>query len=302
MRALLACVLSLLAGCALRPQPEGTPHYLVGPPYEIGGTWRYPHENFELDETGIAVEAPSSTVKFTANGEPNDPTALIAQHRTLQLPAIVRITNLDNGRQILVRVNDRGPADPAREIALSHRAVFLLAAADPRAIRVRIQEVTDDSRRLALAMQNRPDAPPTPEAPRIQVAAAPSGKIAAESLAPPPGAKGNAGLAAPAPAAPAASLPAIADIPLRLPETVTAVYVAPGNLAIDCGSFGRLEYAEVLRRRIARLNPRITTDYNAPRDAAYIVRLGPYANLAQAEAALRQALAAGVPDARIVVE
>jgi rare lipoprotein A len=302
MRALLACVLSLLAGCTLRPGAPVSPHYVVGAPYETGGVWRYPREDFSLDETGIATETASSTVRVTADGEPNDPTALIAQHRTLQLPAIVQVTNLENGRQILVRVNDRGPADPARAIALSHRAMVLLAAADPRAVRVRIQVVNDESRMLANALLNRPDAPAVPEAPRIQVAAAPSGKVAAESLAPPPGARGSAGLAPAAPGAIAAAVATPAEIPLRLPETVRAVYVRPGTLAVDCGSFGRLEYAEVLRRRIARLNPRVSTDYNAPRDAAYIVRLGPFATLAEAEGALRQALAAGVPDARIVVE
>lgn len=294
-------ILLLLAACK-PPLPQPDTHYVVGEPYETGGIWRYPREDFAYATTGIATEAPSSSARRTADGEPNDPTALIAAHRTLQLPAIARITNLENGRQIVVRINDRGPADPAREIALSPRATLLLAPADRHAFRVRVQVLGDESRRLANTLLNKPGAAASPEAPRIQVTAAPRGGVAAEALAAPAGVAARPNLAPQAAAAPAADLPAEADIPLRLPEVITAVYAQPGTLAVECGSFFRLDSAEVLRRRIAWLNPRVTTDYNAPRDNAYIVRLGPFATLAQAEAALKQALGAGVPDARIVVE
>jgi rare lipoprotein A len=296
---LLLLVLLLIPGCQ-RNQQAGEVRYVVGQPYEIGGTWRYPRENFAYDETGIATQAASSTAALTVNGEPNDQSALIAQHRTLQLPAIVRITNLENGRQVVVRVNDRGPADPARVIAVSRRTADLLAPASRTAFRVRVQVLSEESQRLANFLQNRPGAPPSPDLPRV--AAAPRGGVSSEALAPPPGVAGRA----PPPAAPAprASAPAseAPEIPLRLPEAVTAVAPRPGQLAIECGRFGRLEYADVMRRRIARLNPRVTTDYNAPRDEAYIVRLGPFATLAQAEANLREALAMGVPDARIVLD
>ncbi len=302
MRAIAVCLLLILAGCNLRPQGTGTPRYLVGEPYQINGVWQYPRENFTYNETGIATEAASTTVRFSANGESNDPTALLAGHRTLQLPAIARVTNLENGRQILVRINDRGPADPARVIALSARATTLLTPADRHAFRVRVQIVTDDSRRLANALINRPDAPPSPEAPRLQIAAAPTTGVASEALAPPSGVASRPNLTQAAAAAPAATADALPDIPFRLPEVVYGTRPNPGVLAIDCGSFGKLEYAEVLRRRIASLNPRVTTDYYAPRDNAYIVRLGPFPRLADAEAALRQALAAGVPDARIILE
>lgn len=295
-------LLLALAGCMGREQP-GDVRYVVGEPYQTGGVWRYPRENFTYDDTGIATVASESVGRLTADGEANDQSALIAAHRTLQLPAVARITNLENGRQTVVRINDRGPADPARLIAVSQRTIVLLAPADPRAFRVRVQLLSDESRQLATVLLNRPGAAVSPDAPRIQVAAAPTGGVASETLAPPPGVATRGGASAPTGPVRATVAAAVQpDIPLRLPETLTAVYPRPGQLAIECATFGRLEYAEVMRRRIARLNPRVTTDYNAPRDAAYIVRLGPFTTLAQAEAMLRQALAEGVPDARIIVE
>jgi rare lipoprotein A len=55
----------------------------------------------------------------------HDPAALVAAHRTLQLPAVVLVWNLDTGREIRVRVNDRGPSEPGRVIGLSRRAATL---------------------------------------------------------------------------------------------------------------------------------------------------------------------------------
>jgi cell division protein FtsN len=71
---------------------------------------------------------------------------------------------------------------------------------------------------------------------------------------------------------------------------------------IECGDFSRPEYAEILRARLARLGARTVTDYNAPRDRAYIVRIGPLTDVASADAILVRALQAGATDARIVVE
>ena len=307
MREALLCLLLLVSGCGPGGGGGGEPRYAVGEAYQAGGVWRYPREDFEYSDTGLASTA-APRLGSTANGEAADATALVAGHRTLQLPAILRVTNLENGRSVVVRVNDRGPADPGRVIEVSRRTAQLLDAANPAAFRVRVEMLQDESRRLAFTLQNREPArpaarAPSAEAPKLAIAAAPRGGVQAEALAAPSGVA-QSGRQVPVAAAPvvAATVVAQADVPLRLPEEIRMVSARPGLLAVECGAFGRPEYAEVLRRRIAQLGPRVTTDYNAPRDAAFLVRLGPFATTAQAEAALRRALAAGVPDARIVVE
>lgn len=303
---LLLCALAGLAGCGALGGGEG--RYVVGAPYQIGGQWRYPQEDFTLNETGIATVA--SRGGATANGESFDAMNMAAAHRTLQLPAIARITNLENGRQVVVRINDRGPQDPARSIAVTRRVAELLGAANPQAFRVRVQVLEDESRRLAGEAQGRPVAAspfaarqPEP-APAPQVQAAPRGGVQAESLAPPGGAAaGRQRVAAPAPTPVAQVAVAQAStIPMRLPEQVTQASARPGRLAIQCGAFGSVEAGEMMRARLTSLGARLQADYDAPRDRAVVVRLGPYPQLPQAEAALRRALGAGCPDGRIIVE
>jgi rare lipoprotein A len=296
-RAALFVPLLVLAACG---GAERTPRYVVGAPYEIGGVMRYPFESFELDETGIATSY--SRGGTTASGERFDSTALTAAHRTLQLPSVARITNLENGRQVMVRVNDRGPTDPARLIAVSRRAAQLLGAANAGAFRVRVQVMDAESRALAAEMQGR--APPDPRAPVLVVDAAPRAGVQAEALAPPSGAaSGRQRSAAPGPAV-LATGPATGPVtvPRRMPETVTHVSPRPGTLAVDCGGFSTQEAAAVMLARLAPYGARMQADYHAPRDRAVVVRIGPQPSLAQAEATLRRVLPAGCIDARIVVE
>ena len=99
---------------------------MLGAPYQAGGVWYYPRESYEGQETGLATVYPSGHAELTADGEVFDQTALAAAHQTLQLPAIARLTNLENGRQVLVRINDRGPATPHRLIEVTRRTATLL--------------------------------------------------------------------------------------------------------------------------------------------------------------------------------
>ena len=93
-----------------QPVPKGGGRYKVGNPYQIAGKWYYPKEDYEYVETGIASwYGPGFHGKRTANGEIYDQNALTAAHRTLPMPSAVRVTNLENGRSLTLRVNDRGP-------------------------------------------------------------------------------------------------------------------------------------------------------------------------------------------------
>ncbi len=122
----------LTAACATSTPPPPPPSrpivtvppnagvYKVGNPYQIDNVWYYPREQPDYDETGIASwYGPTFYGKYTANGEIYDGNALTAAHRTLPMPVNVRVTNLDNGKSIVVRVNDRGPYARGRIIDLS---------------------------------------------------------------------------------------------------------------------------------------------------------------------------------------
>ena len=94
----------------------------VGKPYQIAGVWYYPAVNHDYDESGIASWYGS---KFhgrpTANGEIFNMNHVTAAHPTLPLPSMVRVTNLENGRTLTVRINDRGPFAHGRILDLSRR-------------------------------------------------------------------------------------------------------------------------------------------------------------------------------------
>jgi rare lipoprotein A len=295
----LAAMAVALAGCTLlnRQQTTQAPtvSYVIGAPYQADGVWRYPRQSFNEDETGLATVAAQQS-GLTADGERADPTAMAAAHPTLQLPCIARVTDLDTGLQVLVRVNDRGPAARGRIIALTPRVLHLLGAVGPSAVRVRVQVLETESRRLAAELGGV-------DAPRLPVATAPTVAIASEQLAPPPGTRQAAvrplaSTPQPKPVSPVLTRP----IPLRLPETLTQVPPRPGPLYVEAGTFGALQYAEMLRRRLAPLGAQTSTSYDAPRDRAYRVRIGPLPSVAVADAMLDRTLRAGISDARIVAE
>src|SRR5690606_37604870 len=91
----------------------------------------------------------------TANGQLFDMNAITAAHRTLPLPSIVRVTNLENGRTLKVLVNDRGPFARGRIIDVSRRTAQLLGFEHKGTAPVRVEIVPDESRRIALIAQGR---------------------------------------------------------------------------------------------------------------------------------------------------
>lgn len=95
----------------------------VGKPYQVGGIWYVPREQPDYDVRGVASwYGDAFHLKTTANGEIFDMTQVSAAHTTLPLPSMVEVTNLDNGRKLTVRVNDRGPFVGNRIIDLSREA------------------------------------------------------------------------------------------------------------------------------------------------------------------------------------
>lgn len=129
-----------------RDAAAGGPHYKPLNPYVIREVRYEPREDYDYDETGIASwYGPGFHGKQTANGETYDQMALTAAHKTLPLPSCVRVTNLENGLSIVLRVNDRGPFYPGRIIDVSQRAAQILGFQRQGTTRIRVQILGDIS-------------------------------------------------------------------------------------------------------------------------------------------------------------
>ena len=126
------------------------PTYKVGNPYKINGKWYYPAIDYEYDEVGYASwYCPGFHGKKTANGEIFNQNKISASHRTLPLPSIVKVTNLENGKVLsFVRVNDRGPFARNRIIDLSKEAAKELGFVNKGVTKVRVEILEDESRKF----------------------------------------------------------------------------------------------------------------------------------------------------------
>lgn len=289
-----------LASCAPPAPQTGSAarvHAVVGQAYGSGGVWFYPAESYAAVQTGLAVVYPPGHRAATADGEDYDPTSLTAAHQTLQLPAVIRLTNLESGLSVDVRLNDRGPESPGRLIQVTPRTAELLAFPAGRPARVRIAVLEAESR----AVIEQAGGSPTP---KLTVQAAPTTRVSAADLPPPPGstASARAHAISPAPSSAARDAePESLDVPRRMPETATREAPAPGELLIRLDRFTSRASAARQAARVSGLGPTIDARREG-RETSYLVRLGPYDSVSQADAALDRAINAGVTDARIVVE
>jgi len=156
------------------------PRYKIGDPYSVGGVWYYPTRDLTYDETGIGSwYGDEFAGRLTANGEIFDPEQITAAHKTLPMPSVVRVTNLDNGRSLVVRVNDRGPFVPGRIIDLSRESARLLGFKEQGIAKVRVKLLAEQSLRLEdLAKQGQfPEVAGLPDEPKPEFAALGSSEV-----------------------------------------------------------------------------------------------------------------------------
>lgn len=292
-----------ISGSADGPVAGG--QYVLGNAWRAGNVYYYPTEDFTLDQTGLAIvyDGPPKRGTFapriTANGETFSARRLSAAHQTLQLPAIARVTNLETGRAVVVRINDRGPAEPGRIIALSPAAAAAIGVSPRQPARVRVQVLEAESRRLANALKHA-DEP-------VQLASAPaagSRAVASELLAPPAGTRAAGSVRSAAPAVvPVASHQGPDAPPVRV-GTASREPVQATQLAIQAGTFAEPRNAAAFAARLQAIAPgrvRAEQAYIGGRPM-YRVRIAPITGTAEADRVLAQLRAAGAPDARIVVE
>jgi rare lipoprotein A len=293
---------ALAAACASEPEPAvnvppNAGVYRIGKPYQIGDTWYYPREQPDYDETGIASwYGPTFYGHRTANGEIFTAADLTAAHRTLPLPVNVRVTNLDNGKSLIVRVNDRGPFAKGRIIDLSERAAELLGYKEKGTARVRVTFVG-----RADLDGGRPPPDETPPEIASAVPAAPTTVIASTSLDAVPGAPVDPPFAAaplPAPVTPSADAAVITQ-----PTGVVTQLPVPAatHLYVQAGAFSSYQNAARLQARLGsglKISPTTTPGGQT----LYRVRLGPFDDIADADSALARVSSLGSNDAKIVVD
>lgn len=125
---------------SIQPTQRGGGYYKVGKPYSIAGRWYYPREEPGYDKVGLGSwYGDDFHGRQTANGEIFDRKALTAAHPTLPLPSYAYVTNLENGRTVLVRINDRGPYAPGRILDVSHEVARQLAFEKRGLARMRVR-------------------------------------------------------------------------------------------------------------------------------------------------------------------
>ena len=122
--------------------PKGGGHVVVGDPYRVAGKTYIPQDNPNYSARGLASwYGDAFHGRQTANGEVYDVNGLTAAHPTMPLPSYARVTNLTNGRSIVVRVNDRGPFAPGRIIDVSERVAGMLGFQDVGTANVKVDYV-----------------------------------------------------------------------------------------------------------------------------------------------------------------
>jgi rare lipoprotein A len=148
------------------PVPKGGGTYRVGKPYVVGGRMYVPEEDTSYREDGLASwYGDDFHGRLTANGEVFDMESLSAAHPTLPMPCYARVTNMSNGKSLIVRVNDRGPYHGNRLIDVSHRAAELLEFKGNGVARVRVEYVGraplegSDDRQLMATLRTGTPAP-----------------------------------------------------------------------------------------------------------------------------------------------
>lgn len=286
------------------PLRQGGGVYKVGNPYQINGIWYYPAENEKYDSVGIASwYGPGFHGKKTANGEVFDENQISAAHPTLPMPVIARVTNLENGKSIVLRINDRGPFAAGREIDLSKKAAEVLGFKQKGTAKVRVQYIgrapLEGGIGNGMGVAETFVAPPvnTPAEERRVAGTAPVTRVAtvsATALAAP--------VAAAPSAAPSATMAPIADsaTPVSYDNQVAAA--GTGNIYIQAGSFQNLQNAESVRQQLSgvgRVEIQTTMVDGTP---FYRVRVGPLSDAPAADTSLQSVIAQGHRTARIVVD
>ena len=320
-------VIGLLAACSSTPAPSGLK---VGKPYSVNGKVYFPEYDPTYDEIGMASwYGPGFHGKRTASGEEFNQNDLTAAHPTLPMPSIVRVTNLSNGRSLIVRINDRGPFKSNRIIDLSKKAAEKLGMPSTSEVRVQflkeeteayLESMPDGKKSLemlalnAKAKRSRDDSIIRSTEPSGQIveasdASSHAGQIVTEA-APITSVHSDdlAGSHVSAPVILSSDQPKEvikqAAAPFSPPKRVEKKEYAQKATAryIQAGSFSSEENAHKFSSKIADVGPTDVSKVETSARTWWRVRVGPFLEAQEAAAALDKLRSSHVPDARIIFQ
>ena len=242
-----------------------SPNYKIGDPYEINGQWYYPEVDYDYDEVGLASwYGPKFHGKKTANGEIFDQYIVSAAHKTLPMPSIVKVTNLENNKELVIRINDRGPFVRGRIIDLSKKAAEKLDIIKTGTAKVRVQILEHESRAVALEGLDFQKTK--------YVTAAKTEKIVKKSL------DENTNL---------------------LPNKNKKEIISNNKLIIQVGAFNNSDNANKLLNKLTGFKAFIKEEF-IKNNLFYRVRIGPFNNIDNAKNVLRKLLLKGFNTSKIL--
>lgn len=286
--ALLVVAASVLAACSSVPECppapmewNGTctpaPKKATSRPYQIKGVWYHPQPHYEYEEEGIASYYGGTDIfhgRPTATGERFDMNDVSAAHKTVPLPCVAEVTNLENGRQIQLKINDRGPFIDGRIIDVSRRTAQLLGFDRKGTARVRVRTLVPES--LALNGVDPSTVMPTAE------------------------------IAANTPRLPDSFFEEVGDVVAESPAIMTESprqIAASGSsgIFVDVGGYGSHGEAHAHSQRINVPNNLSIAPAQTNGPKPYTVRVGPLASMSQANQVLDQLAQAGHLMSRIII-
>lgn len=296
-------------------------HYKIGNPYQIEGEWYYPEENPDYNVVGMASwYGPNFHGKATANGDLFNQNALTAAHKTLPLPSMVRVTNLENSRTVVLMVNDRGPYAKGRIIDVSKAAAKVLEFHDEGLTRVRVEFLPGHTKKLladlkidgqmpyetarnlerSIQKKNNGNLSPDVAAPIV---------VAAANTMPPkklhvPNSMflNQAHAAAPVQTKTPPPPPFPAKTTMEDPTVAAAAPLPTKRLYIQAGAFGVKENADRLGKRLLAFGHTSIVPLQARNTTLYRVRIGPIKDKESANMLLAQLQDSGHNDVRVVSE
>ncbi len=303
----IVCSAALLSACSTTPPPPpplssevADSHvlqlptgatYKVGNPYQIANVWYYPSENYSYSEEGVASwYGPNFHGKRTANGEIYNMNELTAAHPTLPMPSIVRVTNLENGRSVALRVNDRGPFKNDRVIDVSRRAAQMLGFYEAGTTRVRVDINAPESLNIKnLALGRNPGEMPT-------IISSPRGAVASSNLPPPPPTREVSSDVVQVPIAPKS----VSTAAPKLPVAAVPADIPRGTIFVQAGAFSDESNALRLAHHLSEIGEAFVTTVIVDGSHYYRVRLGPFDDYTEAQELLAQVRSFGYDDAQVV--
>jgi len=276
--------------------------YKIGAPYQVNNIWYRPEENYKYKEVGIASwYGPDFHNGITANGEKYDMHALTAAHRTLPLPSIVKVTNLENGKSVFVRVNDRGPFVNNRIIDVSKKAAEMLDFKELGTAKVRVEIMEEESKALKKEILDHGG--------KFVDGGAPM-----EEIVPP-----NAVIAIPV-ANPIEEPVALSQwenteqttqsldeqqvifSPKKEEAPAPVLAPMPAGYYVQAGAFSKIENATALKSKLSEFGDVLIAEKQTPNGVVYRVRIGPFTSGEEGVSLMDRMKAAGYSDTRLVEE